>query len=217
MIWRQVTYRIPANVEMYWKGLKGSYLHPRTLHCMECILYISLSVSLSFTYVMLIHFPEFVFGFKFAFNITFGSIICFLVNLLFFMVSWDVTTFIMWMDFITYSTIHINELLKILVRLNLCICWHRSVWFSGIFERYESNLKPCSCSLKRSRKFQPEDRLFSLSSVTSPAVCISKLIIRYCWLIDITLIYSFNLQNFLPEKIGIWFILTWVNSLMDFL
>jgi hypothetical protein len=26
------------------------------------------------------------------------------------------------------------------------------------------------CSLKRLRKFQPEDRLFSLSSVTSPAV-----------------------------------------------
>ena len=30
-------------------------------------------------------------------------------------------------------------------------------------------------SLKRSRKFQPEDRLFSLSSVTSPAVCVISL------------------------------------------
>lgn len=36
-------------------------------------------------------------------------------------------------------------------------------------------LKTCGCSLKRSRKFQPEDRLFSLSSVTSPAVCILNL------------------------------------------
>lgn len=35
-------------------------------------------------------------------------------------------------------------------------------------------IKICGCSLKRSRKFQPEDRLFSLSSVTSPAVCVPK-------------------------------------------
>lgn len=32
--------------------------------------------------------------------------------------------------------------------------------------------KTFGCSLKRSRKFQPEDRMFSLSSVTSPAVSI---------------------------------------------
>lgn len=33
-------------------------------------------------------------------------------------------------------------------------------------------LQNCFCSLKRPKKFQAEDRLFSLSSVTSPAVCI---------------------------------------------
>ncbi|KAL3678101.1 hypothetical protein R1sor_021057 [Riccia sorocarpa] len=37
------------------------------------------------------------------------------------------------------------------------------------FEAYLSSSKN-SGNLKRSRKFQPEDRLFSLSSVTSPAV-----------------------------------------------
>ncbi|KAL6208755.1 hypothetical protein ACLB2K_019700 [Fragaria x ananassa] len=36
------------------------------------------------------------------------------------------------------------------------------------FERFLSSTKSTS-SLRRSRKFQPEDRLFSLSSVTSPA------------------------------------------------
>ncbi|KAA3468888.1 chromatin modification-related protein MEAF6-like isoform X2 [Gossypium australe] len=33
-------------------------------------------------------------------------------------------------------------------------------------------------TLKRSRKFQPEDRLFSLSSVTSPAVCMGFVLLR---------------------------------------
>lgn len=33
MIWRLVIYRIPANVAMYWKVLKGFCLLPRTLHC----------------------------------------------------------------------------------------------------------------------------------------------------------------------------------------
>ncbi len=35
MIWRQIIYRIQASVAMYWKVSKGSYLHLRTLHCME--------------------------------------------------------------------------------------------------------------------------------------------------------------------------------------
>ncbi|KAK2989494.1 hypothetical protein RJ640_019593 [Escallonia rubra] len=39
------------------------------------------------------------------------------------------------------------------------------------FEGFLSSTKS-STLLKRSRKFQPEDRLFSLSSATSPAVCI---------------------------------------------
>ncbi|GKV01888.1 hypothetical protein SLEP1_g14401 [Rubroshorea leprosula] len=39
------------------------------------------------------------------------------------------------------------------------------------FEGFLSSSKNTAL-LKRSRKFQPEDRLFSLSSVTSPAVCI---------------------------------------------
>uniref|UniRef100_A0A2P2Q321 Chromatin modification-related protein MEAF6-like n=1 Tax=Rhizophora mucronata TaxID=61149 RepID=A0A2P2Q321_RHIMU len=38
------------------------------------------------------------------------------------------------------------------------------------FEGFLSSSKKTAL-LKRSRKFQPEDRLFSLSSVTSPAVC----------------------------------------------
>ncbi|KAJ6681214.1 CHROMATIN MODIFICATION MEAF6-LIKE PROTEIN [Salix koriyanagi] len=38
------------------------------------------------------------------------------------------------------------------------------------FEGFLSSSKNTAL-LKRSRKFQPEDRLFSLSSVTSPAVC----------------------------------------------
>ncbi|CAN1292127.1 Chromatin modification-related protein MEAF6 [Linum perenne] len=38
------------------------------------------------------------------------------------------------------------------------------------FEGFLSSTKNTAL-LKRSRKFQPEDRLFSLSSVTSPAVC----------------------------------------------
>ncbi|KAI8574413.1 hypothetical protein RHMOL_Rhmol01G0351600 [Rhododendron molle] len=42
------------------------------------------------------------------------------------------------------------------------------------FEGFLSSSKSTTL-LKRSRKFQPEDRLFSLSSVTSPAVCILDL------------------------------------------
>nr|GMD15522.1 chromatin modification-related protein MEAF6-like isoform X2 [Ipomoea batatas]GMD18651.1 chromatin modification-related protein MEAF6-like isoform X2 [Ipomoea batatas] len=38
------------------------------------------------------------------------------------------------------------------------------------FEGFLSSSKSTTL-LKRSRKFQPDDRLFSLSSVTSPAVC----------------------------------------------
>ncbi|AEE83434.1 histone acetyltransferase subunit NuA4-domain protein [Arabidopsis thaliana] len=38
------------------------------------------------------------------------------------------------------------------------------------FEGFLSSSKS-TASAKRSRKFQPEDRVFSLSSVTSPAVC----------------------------------------------
>ncbi|KAH9729399.1 Histone acetyltransferase subunit NuA4-domain-containing protein [Citrus sinensis] len=41
------------------------------------------------------------------------------------------------------------------------------------FEGFLSSSKNTAL-LKRSRKFQPEDRLFSLSSVTSPAVCVPK-------------------------------------------
>ncbi|XVE65839.1 hypothetical protein DITRI_Ditri08aG0031400 [Diplodiscus trichospermus] len=38
------------------------------------------------------------------------------------------------------------------------------------FEGFLSSSKN-TANLKRTRRFQPEDRLFSLSSVTSPAVC----------------------------------------------
>lgn len=46
-----------------------------------------------------------------------------------------------------------------------------------LWPKYVSNY---SCSLKRSRKFQPEDRVFSLSSVTSPTVC-TKFHIIFWW------------------------------------
>jgi len=41
MIWRQVICRIRGSVAMYWKVSKGFYLHLRTLHCMEWILWFS--------------------------------------------------------------------------------------------------------------------------------------------------------------------------------
>lgn len=47
----------------------------------------------------------------------------------------------------------------------------------NVLKGYEGFLSSSKSTtlLKRSRKFQPEDRLFSLSSVTSPAVCILDL------------------------------------------
>lgn len=50
-----------------------------------------------------------------------------------------------------------------------CLCSHL------IWSKIDVVCVSFVCSLKRSRKFQPDDRLFSLSSVTSPAVWIYAL------------------------------------------
>ncbi|KAJ0796719.1 hypothetical protein HanPI659440_Chr04g0165551 [Helianthus annuus] len=56
----------------------------------------------------------------------------------------------------------------------------------NVLKGYEGFLSASkSTSLyKRTRKFQPEDRLFSLSSVTSPAVCFVNFLLYYfCFII----------------------------------
>ncbi|XP_028056046.1 uncharacterized protein LOC114260191 isoform X2 [Camellia sinensis] len=64
--------------------------------------------------------------------------------------------------------------MHMIFNVNVSIHKHSEFNFSWIiifidYQRQKQLLPNCGCSLKRSRKFQPEDRLFSLSSVTSPA------------------------------------------------
>ncbi|KAL9677485.1 hypothetical protein QQ045_005717 [Rhodiola kirilowii] len=60
------------------------------------------------------------------------------------------------------------------------------------FEGFLSSSKSTTL-LKRSRKFQPEDRLFSLSSVTSPAVSL-------CLTIRLNFVWSDGRSDFGPGR-----------------